>query len=464
MTVFDDLRGAFLTSSLTDEQLTELVAAGREISFSEGEVLFQEGRAAEQLWILLEGQIELSRRIGNQTIVMATMTTPGQWAGGLTAWGESDTAAGYRATGTAIGRGRVFVVPSVDLARLVGTWSPFSKHFIVGVFQTVRSIDATARQRESLVALGTLAAGLAHEINNPAAAVLRSVESLRASSGYMLAALVDLAEDGVSGERFLALDRIRVELQDRESVEEDSITTADREEEIGTWLDDRAVDHAWSMAPVFASIGVDREWFDQVEAVVGRIALAPALRWLSSSLGAASLITEITDATNRIGHLVKDVKSYSQMDRSALQTVDLHEGIESTLAMLRPKLERVEVIREFAPDLPPVEVYAAELIQVWTNLIDNAVDATDGQGTIRLVTRREADEVVVEVIDSGPGMDSSVMERVFEPFFTTKEVGHGTGLGLDISRRIVVDRHGGDISFESVPGATTARVRVPLRR
>ncbi len=462
--VIDDLRNAFLTSSLTDEQLAELVAAGEERRFTDGEVLFQEGRPADHLWILLEGQLELSRRIGNQPIVVATMTTPGQWAGGLTAWGESDTAAGYRATGTAQGDGRVFVLPSPDLARLVEAWSPFSKHFVVGVFQTVRSIDATARQRESLVALGTLAAGLAHELNNPAAAVLRSVESLRAAAGYMLASLVDLAEDGLTSEQFLALDRIRAELQAREPVEEDSLAAADREEEIGDFLESRAVDHAWSMAPVFASVGVDRAWFDEVEAIVGRITLAPALRWLSSTLGASNLITEITDATNRISHLVQDVKSYSQMDRSALQEVDVHEGIESTLVMLRPKLEHVEVVREFATDLPPIEVYAAELIQVWTNLIDNAIDAIDGRGTIRLVTRREGDDVVVEVIDSGPGMDASVMERVFEPFFTTKDVGKGTGLGLDISRRIVVDRHGGDISFESVPGATTARVRVPIRR
>ncbi len=392
------------------------------------------------------------------------MGDPGQWAGGLTAWGDAGSAAGYRATGTALSAGRSFVVPSTELARLVGAWSPFSKHMIAGVFQTVRSIDATARQRESLVALGTLAAGLAHEINNPAAAILRSVESLGAASEYLLASLVGLAEDGVTAEQFIALDRLRVELQGRQVVDDGSIATADREEVVGTWLEDRAIDHAWSMAAVFATHDADQEWFERVEAVVGRVALAPALRWVSSTIGSAALMSEIIDATNRIGHLVQDVKSYSQMDRSALQVVDLHEGIDSTLTMLRPKLRDVEVIRDFEADLPPIEVYASELNQVWTNLIDNAADAMAGDGTLRLVTWRDGDDLVVDVIDSGPGMEPGVQARAFEPFFTTKDVGKGTGLGLDISRRIVVDRHGGEITFDSVPGSTTVRVRLPIRR
>jgi signal transduction histidine kinase len=356
------------------------------------------------------------------------------------------------------------VVPSVELARLVGSWSPFSKHLIVGMFNTLRSIDATARQRESLVALGTLAAGLAHEINNPAAAVLRSVEALHATSQYMLDSLVSLAEDGVSSEQFIALDRLRVEAQGRPASDEGSLEVADREEEIGEWLESRAIDPAWSMAAVFASVDVNSDWFERVESVSGRVALGPALRWVSSTIGAANLLAEVTEATERIAHLVQDVKSYSQLDRSALQSVDLHEGLESTLSILRPKLADIEVVRVFDADLPHVEVYASELNQVWTNLIDNAADAMDGRGTLRLVTQRDGDHVVVEVVDSGPGMEPDVSARAFEPFFTTKDVGTGTGLGLDISRRIVVDRHGGDIGFESAPGSTTARVRLPISR
>jgi len=335
---------------------------------------------------------------------------------------------------------------------------------INGVFQTVRSIDATARERESLVRLGTIAASLAHEINNPAAATLRSVELLQNACKYMLEALVALAEEGVTAEQFIELDRLRDELQARDVLDDGSIAVTDREEEIGEWLEDRAIDHAWAMAPVFASVATDDDWFERVEGVVGHVAMGPALHWVSSTLGAAGLMGEIVEATTRIGNLVKDVKTYTQMDRSALQVVDLHEGIESTLTMLRPKLDGVDVIRAFDPDVPKIEVYASELNQVWTNLIENAVDAMDGEGTLRLVTHRDGAEVVIELVDSGHGMAADVQARAFEPFFTTKDVGKGTGLGLDISRRIVVDRHGGDISFESAPGSTTARVRLPIKR
>jgi len=326
---------------------------------------------------------------------------------------------------------------------------------IGGVFQTVRSIDATARERESIMALGTMAAGLAHEINNPAAAILRSVESLRDAGGYMLESLVELAEDGVSANQFIALDRLRVELEAREVVDDSSIAMADREETIGEWLESHAIDHAWAMAPVFASVDTEQDWFSRVQEVVGHVALSPALRWVSSTLGSARLMAEILDATNRIAHLVKDVKSYSQMDRSALQVVDVHEGLENTLTILRAKLGDIEVIRAFEPDLPHTEVFAAELNQVWTNLIDNAIDAMDGHGTLRLVTRRERDDVVVEVIDSGAGMAPGVQARVFEPFFTTKDVGQGTGLGLSIALGIAT-AHGGSLECVEVGGRRPA--------
>lgn len=464
MSIEADLRKAVLTAALDDAQLAELVAAGDEQRFAETDVLFEEGRPADHLWILLEGEIELSRRIAGERIVMATMDSPGQWAGGINAWGTPDSSTGYRASGTALRASRCFVVPASELARLVGSWSPFSKHLIDGAFQTIQGIDAMARQRESLVALGTLAAGLAHEINNPAAALLRSLETLRSTSEYMLAALVDLAEDGVSADRFIALDRLRVEAQGRRVTDQGSLAMADREEAFGNWMEDRAVDPAWSMAAVFAQFDVGPEWFERVEAAAGGVALRPALRWISSTLGSGMLIEELTDATSRIAHLVKDVKSYSQMDRSALQVADIHEGLESTLTVVRQKLGEVDVVRDYDRSLPDVEVYAAELNQVWTNLIDNAVDAMGGAGTLRLSTRREGDDVIVEVGDTGPGMEANVLARVFEPFFTTKDVGKGTGLGLDITRRIVVDRHGGEIAFESAPGSTVARVRLPLTR
>ena len=239
---------------------------------------------------------------------------------------------------------------------------------------------------------------------------------------------------------------------------------ADREEAVGEWMDGHGVELAWQMAPVFAAAGADRAWFEELETAVGPDALDAALQWISASTGCTALLTELGEATSRISHLVEDVKNYSQMDRAALQSVDLTAGIESTLAMLAPKLAGIELVREYGTDVPNVEVYAAELNQVWTNLIDNAVDAMDGDGTLTLATSVDGDDVVVEISDTGPGIDADVLARIFEPFFTTKDVGKGTGLGLDITRRIIVDRHAGDVTFASQPGATTATVRLPINR
>jgi signal transduction histidine kinase len=460
--IADELRSAFLTQSLTDEQLEELIAVGAPRTFEADEALFDEGRAADQLWILLAGEIELSRRIGNHPTVVASMTTPGQWAGGLSAWGTDDGYGVYRASGRAVTDGHCFLVPSEALSEMVGRWSPFAKHMITGVYQTVRGIDAIARERESLVALGTLAARLAHEINNPASAAVRTVEALERAGTYMLEALVGLVELGIRADGLRELDRLRGELQGRPPALLGAIATADREEAVGLWMEDHDVEAAWQIAPILAAGGVDREWLDELEQRVGEEAVEAALRWISSALGMGALLEELREATSRITHLVADVKTYSQVDRAAVQRTDIAAGISSTIAMFGPKTAGIDIRCEFDPAVPEIDAYAAELNQVWTNVIDNALDAMDGTGVLQVATRVDGDHVIVEVTDSGPGMDASVLAHVFEPFFTTKDVGKGTGLGLDISRRIVVDRHGGEMSFESRPGATTARIRLPI--
>src|SRR3954447_16328661 len=276
VTLIDDLRSAFLTAGLTDEQLAALLDAGHELRFKSDVPLFREGAPADHLWILLDGQIELSRRTGNQTVVLMTMTTRGQWAGGLTAWADASVDTGYRATGRAATDGRAFLVPSADLGRLVGGWLPFGKHMIMGGYQTVRSIDATARQRDSLLKLGAVAAGLAHEINNPAAASIRSVEALTVTCDDMLTSLVDLAEHSITAEQFIALDGLRRELASAAGPVSGTgaIATMDREEVIGTWLEGRDVKHSWQLAADFASRGADREWFEKAEPLAARDQLA----------------------------------------------------------------------------------------------------------------------------------------------------------------------------------------------
>jgi signal transduction histidine kinase len=464
MSTVDDLRSASLTRELSEEQLADFARIGEVREFAAGDELFHEGRPADELWMLLEGVVELVQQVGDETTTFVRMTEPGQWAGGHAAWGGGAEDGVFLATGRAETAGRCFVVGSDELGEFVRRWLPLGKHLLDAVHQTVRRADTTARQRDSIVALGRLAAGLAHEINNPASASLRAVESLRNTSRYMLQALAGLAEHGVGAEQFLELDRMRVELLQRPQAGGGALEVADREEFIGEWLEERGVAFAWQMAPILAGRAADEAWFGELEGVVGEDGLEPAVRWVTSTLGVEGLLSELTDATSRISHLVQDVKTYSQMDRAALQRIDLADGIESTLTMLAPRLEGIEVVRDYGDEVPEVDVYAAELNQVWTNLIDNALDAMGDHGTLRLRIALDGDDVVVEVGDTGGGIDPAVLHRVFEPFFTTKDVGRGTGLGLDISRRIVVDRHGGSIEFESAPGSTTATVRIPTQR
>jgi signal transduction histidine kinase len=223
------------------------------------------------------------------------------------------------------------------------------------------------------------------------------------------------------------------------------------------------VNREWAIAPVLAAAGVDIAWCERSAGILGP-ALEPGLELVASTVSAATLLAEIKESSRRISALVSAVKSYSQMDRASMQHIDVTEGLESTLVMLGHKLrDGVTVVRDYGVNVPAIDAHAGELNQVWTNLIDNAVDAMGGKGTLRLCTRAEQDHIVIEVVDTGHGMPPHVAERAFEPFYTTKAAGQGTGLGLDIARRIVTERHGGTITIDSRPGSTMLVVRLPVR-
>ena len=337
-------------------------------------------------------------------------------------------------------------------------------HFIRGLVDTVRRVESTARQREALVALGTLAAGLAHEINNPASAATRAVDALATSSDELLAALSRLARHGITSEQFVVLDELRRGTGSA-TPETDALARADQEEELSTWMARHGVERDWLLAPAFAAAGVDVAWCERVRDLLGAEAVGAGLDWVACSLAVSAQLAEVKEATHRVSELVGAVRSYSQLDRGSVQRTDVTEGLESTLVVLGHKLgSGIVVERDYDPATPEIEAVPGELNQVWTNLLDNALDAMDGQGTLRVSTRPGDDGgVVVEVTDSGAGMPEDVRQHAFEPFFTTKDVGRGTGLGLDISRRIVVDRHSGDIVIDSRPGRTVLRVTIPPR-
>ncbi|KRF20673.1 ATP-binding protein [Nocardioides sp. Soil797] len=456
---YEAVRALTLFDGLSDDQVRQLLAVGDELDFVVGQELFTEAQPAADWWLLLEGALVLTRHVGHEETVMGKMATPGQWAGGFQAW---DAHGIYTATGRGDSAGRLVRVPSVRLRELADAWFPFGVHMISGLMNTVRSIEARSREREALVALGTLAAGLAHEINNPASAATRAVDALAQTCDDLLSSLTTLAKGSITAEQFVQLDELRREVEAHAAVSA-PLELADLEDELSGWLTDHGVEREWEVASHLAAAGVDTAWCERALDVLGEGPLPAGLEWIASSLSTSALLSEVKESTRRISDLVAAVRTYSQLDRASVQRVDLTDGLESTLVMLGHKLSGVTVVRDYAADVPEIEATAGELNQVWTNLIDNAVDAMSGEGTLRVSTRALADSVVVEIEDDGGGMPDDVRAHAFEPFFTTKDVGQGTGLGLDLSRRIVVERHGGEITVESEPGRTVFTVVLPAQ-
>ena len=456
----EDVRGFPLFEGVTDEQLEELIAAGEEVSIVPGEELFHEGDLAASWWVLVEGSVDLTRHSGREETLVGRMDAPGRWAGGFLAWDEHGT---YLATGRGAEPGRMLRVPAEALRSQVQAWFPLAVHLISGLFNTARSIESTARHRDSLVTLGTLAAGLAHELNNPVAAAGRAVNSLDATSGALLDALADLAVNELTASQYTALDALRRSVTPA-AAPSDPLEMADREDEAAAWLQRHDVPDPWRLAGELTSAGIELESCERAAELVSPGTLAPALAWLTSAITAQRLLGEVREATGRISELVSAVRSYTQMDRATLQPVDVREGLESTITMLGHKLRQgsVTVVLEFEEGLPRVDGYAGELNQVWTNLIDNAIDAMPDGGTLTVVAGALDGVVQVEIRDTGHGMPPEVAARAYDTFFTTKEVGRGTGLGLDIARRVVVDRHHGEIDIDSSEAGTTLRVRLPL--
>ncbi|HEU4947315.1 MAG TPA: ATP-binding protein [Kribbella sp.] len=459
----DELRTLFLFESLTDDQLEWLSREGYLISADEG-VVFAEGEAATCCYILLSGGIRLCKLSQGEEVEINRTSQRGVYAGAFTAFLGADDRTTYTATMRVLEPSRFFVVDAKTMATMMNTWFPMAVHLIEGFVMGMRRTNETVGARERLLALGSLSAGLTHELNNPAAAAVRAAATLRQRVAGMRAKLAMLADGTLDATKLHTIVELQEAAVERvaKAPERSPMELSDAEDELSDWLDEHEVRGSWDVAPVLAAGGLDVPWMEEVLAAVGPEYLEGAVRWLTYTIDTESLMNEIHDSVTRISTLVGAAKQYSQLDRAPYQVVDLHELLKSTLVMMSGKLVGVQVVKDFDTSLPPIPAYAAELNQVWTNIIDNAVSAMDGSGTLTVRTKRDGEYAVIEIGDTGPGIPPEIRNRIFEPFFTTKPIGEGTGLGLDISWRIVVKKHHGDLRVESTPGDTRFKIVLPL--
>ncbi len=462
MNAVDELRSVSLFADLKEDQLAWLAEQATFRDIEPGEAAAREGQPADQMYALIRGELRGKRE---QKEHGASDTWLYVWkTGDVTGMLPFSRMTHWPVTTRAVVPTRIAFFPASIFPELMVRIPALVERLVRITIDRARLATRDEEQNQSLLALGKIAAGLAHELYNPTAAVLRTTAELRRRFADFRRSSINLAQHNVHDEAL----RVLAELNRREPVDIakalDPIARSEREEQLGEWLDDRGIESAWTMSESFLAAGIDVADLERLMQAFPDDALNDGLVWLEVVLAADNLLKDIETASTRVAGLVDAVKAYSYMDRSPEKTeTDIHAAIESTLTILTHKLrdKSITVTREYDKDLPRAIVHAGELNQVWTNLLDNAIDAAPDGGRITVRTALEPTNILVEIANNGPGIPKDIQSRIWEPFFTTKDVGKGTGLGLDIVRRIVVRRHQGEIRVESVPGDTRFLVRLP---
>jgi signal transduction histidine kinase len=456
----DFLRRLDLFAGLSDTDLATLYDQTAPVTVAEGESLIEEGAPGDAAFIVLDGEFEVIKKSDTQNIVIAVREA-GEVFGEMALLDHAPRTATVRA----VRESHVLKIPGEAFQRTLTQSPTAALEILVTVSRRLRQNEGLLRQSEKMAALGTLSAGLAHELNNPAAAVRRSANQLRPALAEWSMRTYELPRSMLTESQAGVVNQLKLEIESPHATSPslDPMTQSDLESEVQAWLEARGLDNAWEIAPALVAAGWNAGKLADLEGTFGAELLPRLARWLAAGCLLYSLLGEVDLGTGRISEIVKSVKAYSYLDQGPIQQVDIHEGLDNTLVILRHKMkEGVHVTREYAANMPLIEAHGSELNQVWTNILDNAVDAMHGKGEILLRTSAADGNAVVEIQDNGPGIPADIQKRIFEPFFTTKPPGQGTGLGLHIAYT-VVNNHHGRIRVTSEPGRTRFEVTVPVQ-
>ena len=453
-----DLRKSPLFEGLSDDELKHLMDNAKRVSLRAGDVLMKQGDFGDTAYVIVNGDLEVTKQSG-QSVIKIDVRNPGDVLGEMALLSQSPRSA----TVTAVTDCETLCISKEVFDNLLSTSPSAAKAVLHWTMARLSQNDALLHQQERMAALGTFSAGLAHELNNPAAAAQRSASDLNRSLLKLQVLTHQIESKAFSDGQTEWLDSFMQDVTQRFSSPRkyEALEKIDLVDQLQSWLEANDVGLSWEFAPAMVNFGWNA---DELEKLKDSVFFDLAIQWVGMGCMTIGLLLEVQQATERISKIVQAMKSYTYLDQAPLLEVDVHDGLENTLIIMQHKLKKgVTIKREYSANLPHIEAYASELNQVWTNIIDNAVDAMDGEGMITLRTYEENHDVVVEIVDNGPGIPEEIQSRIYEPFFTTKPPGKGTGLGLHISHDIIANRHHGRLLVESKPGETKFKAVLPVQ-